>query len=90
MQRVVLSQAGAAPDGSEDLILGTLSATADISGSPTLALQAVDGVAGGVQSILEHHCCKLFFLHMIWLGCFRKPCVGQATSASVLIAGIQL
>ena len=86
MQRVVLSQAGAAPDGSEDLILGTLSATADISGSPTLALQAVDGVAGGVQSILEHHCCKLFFLHIL----ARQPCVGQATSASVLIAGTQL
>ena len=80
MQRVVLSQAGAAPDGSEDLTLGILSATADISGSPTLALQAVDGVAGGVQSILEHHCCKLLFLYMIWLGCFRKVTRGSSNN----------
>ena len=50
IQQVVLSQAGADPDGSGDLTLGTLSAPADTSGSYTFTLQAANGVSGGVPS----------------------------------------
>ncbi|KAL3159988.1 hypothetical protein ABBQ38_010376 [Trebouxia sp. C0009 RCD-2024] len=43
IQQVVISQVGAAPDGSGDLTLGTLYATAAPPGPPTLVLQAATG-----------------------------------------------
>ena len=48
IQELVISQAGAASDGSGDLTLGTLTATAPTSGSPTLVLQAATGTSAGV------------------------------------------
>ncbi|KAL3159984.1 hypothetical protein ABBQ38_010372 [Trebouxia sp. C0009 RCD-2024] len=47
MQQVVISQAGAAPDGSGDLTLGTLYASAAPPGPPTLVLQAATGTVAG-------------------------------------------
>lgn len=57
IQQVVISQAGAAPDGSGDLTLGTLSATAPASGSPTLVLQAATGTSAGAPC--KHTICRL-------------------------------
>ena len=87
IQQVVLSQAGAAPDGSGDLTLGTLSATTDISGSSTLMLQAADGVSGGVHSSLEHHDCKLLQNALPFLGCLMITiCWIKQQTSSKLIA----
>lgn len=47
IQQLTINQAGAALDGSQDEVLGSLTATA-ASGSPTvLTLQAADGTTGG-------------------------------------------
>jgi len=52
-QQLSISQAGAAQDGSQDLILGSLSASA-ASGSPTtLTLTAADGAAGTTGGTLS-------------------------------------
>lgn len=59
IQQMVLSQAGAAPDGSGDLALGTLSGIADSSGSSSLTLQAASGLSGGAYSSLEAHVFKM-------------------------------
>ena len=74
IQQVILKQAGATPDGSGDLTLGTLYADADIPGPSTLTLQAADGVAGGAHSAWSTILALLFFLHVIWLGYFRRSC----------------
>ena len=49
IHKLVISQAGAASDGSGDLTLGTLAATAPTSGLPTLVLQAASGTSAGVS-----------------------------------------
>ena len=52
-QQLSISQAGAAQDGSQDLILGSLSASAAIGSPITVTLTAADGAAGTTGGTLS-------------------------------------
>ena len=52
-QQLIISQAGAAQDGSQDLTLGSLSASAAVGSPVTLTLAAADGTAGTTGGTLS-------------------------------------